>query len=264
MLEAIVAEQTDPAIMAQFARGRMRHKGTALEQALAGRVRDHHRFLLAQHLIHRDFLDQQIDLFDQRIIEHLAHFPGAPDVPAPLTHSDGFSGPLSGIEAVALLDTIPGVERRTAEVIVAEIGCDMRRFPSADHLAAWAGVSPSNNESAGKQRSGKTGPGNRTLRQALVQAAHGAAHTRHTYLSTQYHRLAARRGKKRAIMAVAHSILIAAYHILSRREPYYDLGDDFFDKRHQEAVVNRLVRRLQKLGYEVALEPCAILSPPPT
>jgi transposase len=157
-------------------------------------------------------------------------------------------------EIIAFLDTIPGVARQTAEVIVAEIGTDMSRFPTADHLAAWAGVAPGNNESAGRNRSGKTRKGDRALSRALTQAAQAAAHTKNTYLSAQFHRLAARRGKKRAIVAVAHSILIIAYHLIQKRQPYQDLGGDYFDKRDAEATKQRLVKRLEKLGYQVALQ----------
>ena len=151
-----------------------------------------------------------------------------------------------------LLDTIPGVARRTAEVIVSEIGNDMSRFPTANHLAAWAGVAPGNNESAGKRYSGKTRNGNQALEVTLIQAAHAAAHTHNTYLASQYHRLAARRGKKRAIVGVAHSILVIAYHLIQRKEPYRELGGDYFDKQRPEATAKRLLKRLQKLGYDVS------------
>jgi transposase len=152
-----------------------------------------------------------------------------------------------------LLDTIPGVARRTAEMLVAEIGTDMTRFPSADHLASWAGVAPGNHESAGKRGSGKTRKGNRFLRTTLVQAAHAAARTKHTYLSAQYRRLASRRGKKRAILAVAHSILVIAYYMLQRKEPYREAGGDFFDRLQPEDTARRLVKRLESLGYQVTL-----------
>jgi len=138
--------------------------------------------------------------------------------------------------------------------IVSEIGMDMSRFPSAAHLAAWAGVAPGNNASAGKRRSGKTRKGNQALGVALNQAAHGAAHTKGTYLSAQYHRLAGRRGKKKAIMAVAHSILVIAYHLIKRQEPYRELGGDYFDQRRPEATAKRLVKRLQQSGYEVVIQ----------
>lgn len=261
MLEAIVAGQADPATMAELARGRMRRKIAALEQALTGRVRDHHRFLLMHHLVHIDFLDEQIEQFNRQIaarIEQQAPPSPTPSLDEPPTESSQASGeedrPLSYVQAVELLDTIPGIDRRLAEVIIAEIGTDMSRFPSADHLASWAGVAPGNNESAGKRRSGKTTPGNHALRKGLVQAAHGAKCTKNTYLKARYHRIAARRGKKRAIVAVARSILVSAYYILSRKEPYRELGGNYFDKRKRESVVNRLVRRLQKFGYHVTLE----------
>ena len=157
-------------------------------------------------------------------------------------------------EAVALLDTIPGVARRTAEVIVSEIGIDMSRFPTDNHLASWAGVAPGNNESAGKRLSGKTTKGNQALVSALTQAAHAASRVKNTYLYAQFHRLAGRRGKKKAIIAVAHSILIIAYHMIQDKEPYRDLGSDFFDKRNLQATTKRMVRRLEHLGYKVNLE----------
>jgi transposase len=146
------------------------------------------------------------------------------------------------------------VGRETAEVIVSEIGTDMSRFPDADHLASWAGVAPGNNESAGKRRSGKTRKGNKALGVALNHAAHGAARTKDTYLSAQYHRLAGRRGKKRAIMAVEHSILVMAYHMIQRHKPYRELGSDYFDKRRPQVTAKRLVKRLQQLGYQVSLQ----------
>lgn len=156
---------------------------------------------------------------------------------------------------MTLLDTIPGVARETAEIIVAEIGTDMSRFPSAAHLAAWAGVAPGNNESAGKRRSGQTTKGNHALGVALNHAANAASHTKDTYLAAQYHRLATRRGKKKAIVALEHSILIMAYHIIRRKEPYQELGGDYFDKRRPEATAQRLVKRLEHLGFQVSLQP---------
>lgn len=150
--------------------------------------------------------------------------------------------------------TIPGVGRVLAEVIVAEIGFDMSRFPSAAHLASWAKVCPGNNESAGKRKSGRTGEGNKYLRSALVEAAHAASHRHSTYLCAQYHRLAARRGKKRAAMAVAHSILVIAYHLLRDGGVYQDLGSNYFDELKEDRVVQRMERRLKALGYEVTLE----------
>jgi transposase len=232
MLEAIVAGNASPEQMAELAKGRMRDKREQLAKALQGRVKAHHRFVLTELLCQIDSLEETIARFDQEIEAYCRPFE----------------------EAVVLLDTIPGVARETAEIIVAEIGTDMSRFPTADHLASWAGVAPGNNESAGKRRSGKTRKGNKPLRAALTQAAQAASRTRGTYLSAQYHRLAGRRGKKKAIGAVAHSILIIAYHIIQRNEPYRDLGADYFDKRRPEATVKRLVKRLEQLGYQVALE----------
>lgn len=236
MLQQIVAGSSDPATMAELAKGRLRDKRAALEQALTGRVRPHHRTLIADHLTHIDFLDERIEFITQEIQKHMdEHFPDDDD-------------------AIRLLDTIPGVDRKTAELILAEVGSDMSRFPSADHLASWAGLAPGNNQSAGKKRSGKTRKGDRWLRSGLIQAAHAASRKTACYLATQYHRLSARRGAKKAAVAVAHSILISVYYILSRREPYRDLGPNYFDEHKREATVQRLTHRLQKLGYTVSLE----------
>ena len=160
-------------------------------------------------------------------------------------------------EAITRLDGIPGVGRTTAEVLVAEIGTDLTRFPTDHHLASWAAVCPGNHESAGKQTSGKTRKGNRALRTALIEAAQAAGRTRGTYLSAQYHRLAARRGKKKAIVAVAHSILIICYHLLKDGGSFTDLGPDFFDRRNRDALERRLVSRLEALGNTVTVEKVA-------
>lgn len=231
MLDALVAGEANPEVLADLARGRLRDKREQLSQALTGRVKPHHRFVLTELLCQIDSLDETIARFDLEIEAYCAPFE----------------------MAVVLLDTIPGVGRETAEVMVAEMGADMTHFPSADHLASWAGLAPGNHESAGKRRSAKTRKGNRTLCTALVQAAHGAAHTKGTYLAAQYHRLAARRGNKKAIIAVAHSILVIAYHMIQRQEPYRELGADYFDKRRPEATAKRLVKRLENLGFDVQL-----------
>jgi transposase len=228
----LVAGDTDPQALAELAKGRLRSKRDQLAQALAGRVKPHHRFVLTELLCQIDSLDETIARFDAQI--------------------QAICGPFE--EAVNLLDTIPGVARRTAEMLVAEVGTDMTRFPSAGHLASWAGVAPGNQESAGKRTSGKARKGNRFLRTTLVQAAHAAARTRGTYLSALYRRLAARRGKKRAILAVAHSILVMAYYMIQRREPYRDAGADFFDRLQPEDTARRLVKRLESLGYHVSLQ----------
>jgi len=231
MLDAILSGYSDPATLADLARGRLRAKRAQLEQALNGRVQPHHRFLLAEHLSHIDYLDEAIERVSTEIAQRLC---------SQETHLEH-------------LDTIPGVSRQTAEVILAEIGTDLSRFGDAKHLASWAGMCPGNNESAGKRRSGKTRKGSRWLRQILTEAAHAAAKTKNTYLSSLFHRLVGRRGKKKALVAVGHAILVIAYHVISRNEPYRDLGANYFDERQRQKVERRLVRRLEKLGYTVQL-----------
>jgi transposase len=235
MLEALLAGERDAAVLAQLAKGRLRAKREFREQALAGRLRPHHAFLLTEHLSHIDSLDEAIARLSMQIGERLA--------PAE--------------DEIALLDTIPGVSRRAAEVLLAEIGRDMSRFPSAKHLAPWAGICPGNYESAGKRKSGKTRKGSRWLRQLLIEAAHGAAPSKQTYLGALYGRLAARRGTKKALVAVGHTILVIAYHVLTRKEPDRDLGTNDFDLRDRQAVQRRLVRRLEQLGYQVSLQPAS-------
>jgi len=232
ILQALLEGKSSPEEMAELAKGRMREKRELLAKALQGQVKAHHRFVLTELLCQIDGLDETIARFDEQIEAYCRPFE----------------------EVVELLDTIPGVARQTAEMIVAEIGTDMSRFPSADHLASWAGVAPGNNESAGKRRSGKTTPGNHALGVALNHAANAASHTKNTYLSAQYHRLASRRGKKKAIVALEHSILIIAYHIIQRKEPYHELGGDYFDQRRPEATAKRLVKRLERLGFQVSLQ----------
>jgi transposase len=231
MLDAIVQGESDAVYMAELARGRMQSKKEELSQALLGRVREHHRIILKELLHQIDSLDASIARLDQTIKEACTPFE----------------------PAIKRLDTIPGVARSIAETIVSEIGTDMSRFPSAAHLCAWAGVAPGNNQSAGKKLSGKTRKGNATLRAALVNAAHAAARKSDTFLSAQYHRIAARRGRKRAILAVAHSILVIAYHLIERNQDYQELGASFFDQRKPEVTVRRLVSRLQRIGYAVTL-----------
>lgn len=230
ILAAIVMGKAEPAAMAELSRGRLRHKREQLAKSLTGLVKPHHRFVLSELLCQIDNLDETIMRFDEEIIQYSLPFE----------------------KAIALLDTIPGIARRNAEVIVSEIGIDMSRFPTADHLASWAGVAPGNNESAGKRLSGARRKGNRSLVVALVQAAHAASHQKNTYLSALFHRIAARRGNKRAIIAVAHAILVSIYYMLTRLEPYHDLGSDYFDRQKPEAIAKRLLRRLQRLGVDVS------------
>jgi transposase len=263
MLEALIAGQTDPAAMAALAKRRMRSKMPALEQALTGRVRDHHRHLLTLQLRHIDFLETQIEALNSAIascMTTLSQEAGAdttPSSPAPAAVPPPAEPlpPLTFTRAVALLDTIPGVNQRGAEMIVAEIGIDMARFGTAPRLAAWSGVAPGNDESAGKQRSGKTRKGNQVLRAGLTQLAPGAVRTKGTYLSALYRRLAARRGKRRAILAVAHSIMVSVFHRLTRNAPYHELGGHYFDERRRQYTVDRLTSRIEHLGYRVHLEP---------
>jgi transposase len=236
MLAALVEGQSSPVEMAELARGRMRDKRDLLAKALEGRMQAHHRFVLSELLAQIDSLDDRIERFNRQIETYCRPFE----------------------EAVILLDTIPGVGRETAEVIVSEIGADMSRFPTANHLDSWAGVAPGNNESAGKRRSGKTRTGNKVLGAALNQAAHAAACTKNTYLSA---RLAARRGKKKAIVALEHTILVMAYHMIQRNEPYHELGGNYFDNRRPEVTAKRLVKRLEQLGFSVALQQLAPIPP---
>jgi transposase len=262
MLAALIAGRADPATMAELARGRMRSKIPVLAQALTGIVRDHHRLLLATQLAHLDVLDEQIEALSQAIVERMqALEPPAPPVTPPdraeaarPASTATPPAPMTFARAIELLDTIPGVDQRGAELIVADMGIDMARFGTAARLAAWSGVAPGNDASAGKQRSGKTRQGNRPVRTGLTQLAHAAVRTRETYLSTLYHRLAARRGKKRAIMTVAHSIVVSVFHMLSRNEPYRELGANYFDIHQRQHVVDRLTRRIERLGYHVHLE----------
>ncbi len=267
MLERILDGQVDAPALAALAHGSLRNKLPELERALTGRVREHHRFLIANHLAQIDFLDEQIAVFDTEIIRHVEQAGLPPTDPPPAEHpvaeanqEPTVSGdsPLDWATAVALLDTIPGVGQRLAEQLLAEIGPDMSRFPSEAHIASWAKLSPGNNESAGKRYSGRTGHGNRWLRTSLVQAAHSAIKVKNTYLRSYYYRLAGRRGAKRAIVAVAHRILTAAYYMLIRREPFRELGATYLDERNKARVVKGATRRLEQLGYRVTLEPVAV------
>jgi transposase len=223
MLEALISGEATPEQMAELSKGRMREKRDQLTKALEGRVKAHHRFVLTELLCQIDNMDETIARFDDEIETYCRPFE----------------------EAVQFVD----------EIMVSEIGNDMKgHFPTADHLASWAGVAPGNNESAGKRRSGRTNKGNQALRAALNQAAHAAARTKNTYLSAQYHRVAGRRGAKKAIVAVAHSILVIAYHLIDRKEPYKEMGGDYFDKRNVEATAKRLTKRLERLGFQVSLQ----------
>lgn len=241
MLAQIVGGEADPAVLAELAKGRLREKHDLLLKALSGRVRPHHRFMLAQHLSHVDFLDEAIDQLDQQIQEQMRPYAAA----------------------LAAWDSLPGINQRLAEIIVAEVGPDLQPFEDAAHLASWAGMCPGNNESAGKRKSGKTRKGSPWLRRALIEAAHGAARTKEKYFQAQYRRLAARRGKARALLAVGHSLLVTGYYLITRHRSYEDLGGNYFDERDREAVKRRSVRRLEQLGYRVELVPTAAPAPAP-
>jgi transposase len=233
MLEAISNGVDDPQVLAQYAKGRLKEKRSELEEALNGLVGPHQRTMLQSQLRTIEFFDEEISRMDEEIAQRLLPFE----------------------KALEQVDSIPGMGRRTAEDVLAEIGDNVSRFPTASHLASWAKVCPGNNESAGKRKSGKTGHGNPWLRDTLVEAAWGATRTKNTYLATQYHRLAARRGAKRAIMAVAHSILVIIYSLLRNGGEYRELGANYFDERNRSATLRKAVRRIEGLGYQVELQP---------
>jgi transposase len=235
MLTALVQGTTDPTVLAELARGRLRQKLPALRRALQGRFRPHHAFLLEQGLAKIDFLDEAVERLTTEIDRRLVPF-------EPL---------LTG------LDTIPGVNRIGAVSILAETGGDMTRFPSAGHLCSWGAMCPGQNESAGKRRSGKTRKGNRYLRATLIQAALGAMRSNGTALQARYHRVKRHRGHKKAIVAVGHQILEIAYYIMRDGVTYGELGADYFDRRHAERAVRRHVRQLEALGFHVAIEKAA-------
>lgn len=232
MLEALCAGETDVEKLADLARRRLREKIPQLQRALAGRVTAHHRFLLRMHLDHLAHLEELIGRLGVRVEEVLAPF----------------------AEAAERLTTIPGVSARVAEVVLAEIGTDMQQFPTAGHLASWAGLCPGNHESAGKRKTGRTTKGDRWLRTILVQAAWAASRSKGTYLQAQYHQLARRRGRKRALVAVAHTLLGIIYHMLRDGTTYVELGPDHLDRQDPERLTRQLVKRLERLGHKVTLE----------
>ncbi|MFK7693540.1 IS110 family transposase [Paenibacillus sp. HJGM_3] len=231
MLEAMVNGETDPEKLAGFARRTMKKKKEELELALRGSMSSHQRLMLKSMLIHVDFLNEQIAELDVEVAKRLAPFQ----------------------QDLDRLDTIPGVARRTAEQILAEVGTDIAsRFPSAAHLCSWVGLVPGHNESAGKRKSSKSRKGNKYLRSALIEASHSIRGS-NNYLGAQYRRIAACKGKHRAAVAVAHSIMTIVYYLLTRQEDYKDLGSDYFEKRHQDAIVRQTVRKLENLGFTVTL-----------
>jgi transposase len=231
MLEAILAGEQRPETLAELARGRLRAKLPQLRQALEGRVRAPHRVLIRHVLAHIDFIEEQLAQLTT-------------EIGAALTPFDG---------AVAVLETIPCIGHTAAVAIIAELGTDMSRFPSAKHLASWAGVCPGNRQSAGKRLGGRTTGGNPWLRAILGEVAWSIARTSSSYLAAQYHRFARRSGKHKAIVAVCHSLLVIIYHMLGTQSPYHDLGPDYFDALENERRQRHYVRRLEQLGFTVTL-----------
>ena len=234
MLEALVHGTTDAEVLANLARGRLRKKLPALREALAGRFRPHHAFLVSHLLAHVDYLEEAIAAVSAEVDDRLAPF----------------------AQHLTQLDTIPGIDRRTSEVLIAELGVDMSYFPSDHHLASWAAVCPGNNESAGKHRSGRTRRGNRWLRTALVEAAWAATRT-DSALAARYRRVMRHRGHKKAVVAVAHAMLRVVYHLLAEGTTYREPGADYFDRRHAQRVRRRAIQLLERQGYRVILEPAA-------
>jgi transposase len=235
ILEAIARGETDPAVLAELAKGTLRKKIPQLKLALEGHLREHHRFMLRQWLDMLDFLDRKIAVLEEQIVEKSRPFE----------------------TTVVTWMQVPGLRRINAYSLLAEIGADLKQFPSAGQLASWAAVCPGNHESAGKQSSGRIRPGNAWLRRTLCEAAWAASHTKKSYFRALYHRLVRIRGKNRALIAVAHSLLVTVYSFTIAGEPYRDLGLDYFDKLNKEHLQRSLVKRLEKLGNRVTLEPKA-------
>jgi transposase len=244
MLKALVAGERDAKVLAELAKGRMRKKIPQLQEALRGRFKDHHALMIGMALDHAEYLDQAITKLERQIDTLFA------------VHTSGSGVPFT--QARDRLCTIPGVGERAAEVIIAEIGVDMDRFPTAGHLAKWAGVAPGTNITGGKRRSGATRPGDRWLGEILNQCAWSAARQRDSYLSAQFWRLARRIGKKKAAVAVGHSILVACWHILATNTDYADLGGDWFTRRTDaDRRRDHHIAQLQDLGYSVTLHKVA-------
>ena len=232
MLQALLQGTTDPAVLADLAKGKLRKKLPALQQALAGHCRAHHRFLIAQILAKVDFLDETLVTLTEEIDRLVAPF----------------------AVMLANLDTIPGINRKGAITLLAETGGDMSRFPTAGHLCSWGAMCPGQNESAGKHRSGRTRQGNRYLRTTLIECGLAATRANRTALQSRYYRVKRNRGHKKAVVAVGHQILEIAYYIMRDGVTYHELGADYFDRRHRDRAIRRHVRQLEALGYRVEIE----------
>jgi transposase len=272
ILRALVDGESDPARLAALATGRVRAGQAELEAALTGTINEHHRFLLGEHLTQIEQLEAAVE----RMTVEIARRFSPPEPPrdgegeavdrhkskpesserSPLSLLPSKQG-LCWEEAVVLLCSIPGISERAARAILAEIGVNMQQFPSSSHLASWVGVCPGNHESAGKRLSGKTRKGNPWVCRLVLQAAHVVARQKHGYLAAQFHRIAARRGKKRAGMAVAHSIVVIIYHLLREGVPYEEKGEAFLEEQDRQFLEKRLVRQLERLGHQVTLQPLA-------
>ena len=233
MLEALLSGSTDPQVLSELAKGRLRKKLPELKKALEGRFRSHHRFMVAEVLTHLDFLDEAIERVSQEVSSRIAPFS----------------------KIVESMDLIPGINARVAEGVLSEMGVEMSCFPTEGHAASWAGLCPGNNESAGKRKSGKTRKGDQWLRRYLTEAAWAAIRKKGSYLSALYHRLVVRRGKKKAIVAVAHRLLVIIYHMIKDQASYRELGADYFNKLNTAYVQRHHVKRLESLGFKVILEP---------
>ncbi|TWH58082.1 transposase [Desulfitobacterium sp. LBE] len=231
MLEAILQGEKDTEVLADFAQKKLKAKKDDLKLALEGRLGEHQVLMIEKQLGHIDYLDDLIKELDEEIEKRMLPF----------------------VEDLELLDSIPGVGRRIAQQIIAEVGTDMSRFPTPGHLCSWAGMTPGHDESAGKKKSAKTRKGNKKLRSALTEAAKAASRQKNTYLSAQYHRIAARRGKNRAAIAVGHTILSLVHILLTRKQAYVDLGFDYLEQRKKEIIVKQSIKKLESLGLTVTI-----------
>jgi transposase len=269
MLQALVEGQTDVTVLAQLAKGRLRTKLEELEQALRGRLEPHHAFMISQHLALLDVFDEQVATFDERIQAAIegtrppSATPQESDAQEPNREDGPPSAPEGAWAAAAIMDAIPGIGIRVAEIVLAELGTDMSRFPSAGHVSSWAGLAPGQHESAGKHKATRIRDGNKYLRATLVQAAWAAVRKADSFLAGFYRRLAARRGKQKAIIAVAHKILVIIYTLLKTGQIYQEPRATVLDEQQKDRIVHRLERRLAQLGYKVHLEPSTVLVPEP-